>query len=77
MNYYYEPAVAAEVAAYVNYICPVEAAQSELEKIDPALAASPFIFPDAATLEKVKVFRSLTADESTNFQTAFDEAIGN
>ena len=52
MNYYYEPAVAAEVAAYVNYICPVEAAQSELEKIDPALAASPFIFPDAATLEK-------------------------
>jgi len=27
INYYYEPAVAAEVAAYVNYICPVEAAQ--------------------------------------------------
>ena len=77
MNYYYEPAVAAEVAAYVNYICPVEAAQPELEKIDPKLAASPFIFPDAATLAKVKVFRSLSADESTKFQTAFDEAIGN
>ena len=77
MNYYYEPAVAAEVAAYVNYICPVEAAQPELEKIDPALAASPFIFPDAATLAKVKVFRSLSADEGTKFQTAFDEAIGN
>ncbi len=77
MNYYYEPAVAAQVAAYVNYICPVEAAQPELEKIDPELAASPFIFPDAATLEKVKVFRPLTADEQTNFQTAFDEAIGN
>jgi len=77
MNYYYEPAVAAEVAAYVNYICPVEAAQPELEKIDPALASSPFIFPDAATLAKVKVFRSLSADESTKFQTAFDEAIGN
>jgi spermidine/putrescine transport system substrate-binding protein len=77
MNHYYDPAVAAEVAAYVNYICPVEAAQPELEKIDPELAASPFIFPDAATLEKVKVFRPLTADEQTNFQTAFDEAIGN
>ena len=77
MNYYYEPAVAAQVAAYVNYICPVEAAQPELEKIDPELAASPFIFPDAATLAKVKVFRPLTADEQTNFQTAFDEAIGN
>jgi len=77
MNYYYEPAVAAQVAAYVNYICPVEAAKPELEKIDSDLAASPFIFPDAATLEKVKVFRPLTADEQTNFQTAFDEAIGN
>lgn len=77
MNYYYEPAVAAQVAAYVNYICPVEAAQPELEKIDPDLAASPFIFPDAATLQKVKVFRPLSSDEQTNFQTAFDEAIGN
>jgi spermidine/putrescine transport system substrate-binding protein len=77
MNHYYDPAIAAQVAAYVNYICPVEAAQSELEKIDPDLAASPFIFPDEATLAKVKVFRSLDADESTNFQAAFDEAVGN
>jgi len=77
MNHYYDPAVAAEVAAYVNYICPVEAAQPELEKIDPDLASSPYIFPDEATLAKVKVFRSLTADESTKFQTAFDEAVGN
>ena len=77
MNYYYEPEVAGEGAAYVNYICPVEAAQPALEKIDPALGNSPFIFPDAATLAKVKVFRSLSADEATKFQTAFDEAIGN
>lgn len=77
MNHYYDPAIAAQVAAYVNYICPVEAAQPELEKIDPELAASPFIFPDEATLSKVKVFRALTADEQTNFQAAFDEAIGN
>ena len=77
MNHYYDPAVAAEVAAYVNYICPVEAAQPELAKIDPALAESPYIFPDEATLAKVKVFRSVTADEQTSFQAAFDEAIGN
>ncbi len=77
MNHYYDPAIAAQVAAYVNYICPVEAAQPELEKIDADLAASPYIFPDADTLGKVKVFRSLTADEQTNFQAAFDEAVGN
>jgi len=77
INYYYDPVVAAKVAAYVNYICPVEEAQPELEKIDPALAESPFIFPDEATLAKVKVFRALTSDEQTTFQSAFDEAIGN
>jgi spermidine/putrescine transport system substrate-binding protein len=77
MNHYYDPKIAAEVAAYVNYICPVEEAQPELEKIDPALASSPYIFPDEATLAKVKVFRSLTADETTKYQAAFDEAVGN
>lgn len=76
INYYYDPAVSAQVAAYVNYICPVEAAQAEMEKIDPALAKSPYIFPDAATLAKVKVFRQLTADETTKYQAAFDAAIG-
>jgi len=77
MNHYYDPKIAAEVAAYVNYICPVEEAQPELEKIDPDLASSPFIFPDEATLNQVKVFRSLTSDETTKYQAAFDEAVGN
>jgi len=77
MNYYYEPAVAAQVAAYVNYICPVVGAQAEMEKIDPKLAASPYIFPDAAALSKVKVFRSLTPAEDTTFTTAFQKATGN
>ena len=49
INYYYDPEVAAELAAYVNYICPVEGAQEEMEKIDPELAENPLIFPDDAT----------------------------
>ena len=77
MNYYYEPAVAAQVAAYVNYICPVKGAQAEMEKIDPKLAASPYIFPTDETLSKVKVFRSLTPAEETTFSTAFQKATGN
>lgn len=77
MNYYYEPTVAAQVAAYVNYICPVKGAQAEMEKIDSALAKSPYIFPDAATLSKAKVFRGLTPAEETTFTTAFQKAAGN
>jgi spermidine/putrescine transport system substrate-binding protein len=77
MNYYYEPAVAAKVAAYVNYICPVKGAQAEMEKIDPNLAKSPFIFPDATALAKAKVFRGLSPAEETTFNTAFQKATGN
>jgi spermidine/putrescine transport system substrate-binding protein len=77
INYYYEPAVAAEVAAYVNYVCPVKGAQAEMEKIDPKLATSPFIFPDAATSKKLSVFRSLTPAEETSWSEAFQKAAGN
>ena len=77
INYYYEPAVAAEVAAYVNYVCPVKGAQAEMEKIDPALAASEFIFPSAKTMANLSVFRSLTPAEETSWTEAFQKAAGN
>jgi len=77
MNYYYDPKVAAEVAAYVNYICPVEGAQAEMEKIDPALAASEFIFPSAATLDRTYVFKALTPEQGDKYEREFQTAIGN
>jgi spermidine/putrescine transport system substrate-binding protein len=77
INYYYDPAVAAKVAAYVNYICPVEGAQAEMEKIDPALAKSELIFPTAKTQSKLHVFRNLTPAEETEFTDAFQKATGN
>jgi spermidine/putrescine transport system substrate-binding protein len=76
INHYYDPRIAAEVAAWVNYICPVKGAQAEMEKIDPEFAVNPFIFPDDSTLSKVKVFRGLDAEEEFNFSAAFQEAIG-
>jgi spermidine/putrescine transport system substrate-binding protein len=77
IDYYYDPAVAAEVAAYVQYICPVEGAKEEMEKLDPSLVDSPLIFPTEADLAKVKVFRSLTPDEETKFAEEFQKVIGN
>ncbi len=76
MDYYYEPAVAAQVAAYVNYICPVQGAQAEMEKIDPKLAASEFIFPSAETLARARVFPALSAEQETSFNDQWSTAIG-
>ena len=45
MNYYYEPEVAAKLAAWVNYICPVEGAQEAMEKIDPSPGRQPADLP--------------------------------
>ncbi|MDQ1665465.1 MAG: spermidine/putrescine transport system substrate-binding protein, partial [Actinomycetota bacterium] len=77
MNYYYDPTVAATVAAYVNYICPVDGAKAAMEKIDPSLVDSPLIFPTEADLAKVKGFRTLSPDEETTYSEAFQKVIGN
>jgi spermidine/putrescine transport system substrate-binding protein len=76
MNYYYDPKVAAELAAYVNYICPVKGAQAEMEKIDKDLAANPLIFPDTGILSKAKVFMGLDEAKEKSYEAKFQQVIG-
>jgi len=71
MNYYYEPAVAAEVAAWVNYVTPVQGAYEAALEIDEEIANNKLIFPDEATLAQTQAFRTLTSDEDSEFQAAF------
>jgi len=75
INYYYEPEVAAEVAAWVNYITPVEGAKEAAEAIDPELAENQLIFPNEETLSKVKLFRTLTSAEEQEFGTQFQSVL--
>ena len=77
MNYYYDPKVAAEVAAYVQYISPVAGAKEAMAAIDPALVDNQWIFPDAATLDNSFVFMTLTSEQDISYQRAFQKAIGN
>jgi spermidine/putrescine transport system substrate-binding protein len=77
MNYYYDPKVAAEVAAYVQYISPVEGAKEAMAAIDPALVDNQWIFPDEATLNNSFVFMTLTSEQDNAYQRAFQKAIGN
>ena len=77
MNYYYEPEIAAEVAAYVQYISPVAGAQEAMASIDPSLVENQWIFPDTATLDNSFVFMTLTAEQDIAYQRAFQKAIGN
>jgi spermidine/putrescine transport system substrate-binding protein len=71
INYYYEPEVAAELAAWVTYITPVMGAQEAMRDIAPELADDPFIFPTEEDLAKVKMFRTLTPAESKEYSEAW------
>jgi spermidine/putrescine transport system substrate-binding protein len=79
MDYYYRPDVAAQVAAYVNYVCPVVGAQQELAKTDPELAESPFIFPSAEWIaeKKIQGFRALDAQEDAEYSAMWAKVVGN
>ncbi|MGH3128175.1 MAG: polyamine ABC transporter substrate-binding protein [Gaiellaceae bacterium] len=62
MNSVYDPAIAAQIAAYINYVTPVKGAKEELAKTNPELANNPLIFPDDDTLSQVKQFDSVALD---------------
>jgi len=53
MNFVYDPSIAAEIEAYVNYICPVLGAKELLLKQDPAIAKNTLIFPTKQMLDNV------------------------
>ncbi|MBN9150036.1 MAG: spermidine/putrescine ABC transporter substrate-binding protein [Cryobacterium sp.] len=71
INYYYDPEVAAQVAAYVNYIPPVVGTKDAMMALDPDLANDQLIFPSDATLANAHVFRSLSSAEDQKYNAQF------
>jgi spermidine/putrescine transport system substrate-binding protein len=76
IDFYYEPKPAAELAAYINYVTPVDGVQAELEKIDKDAANNPLIIPDKAMAAKSHAFRSLSSKEETEFEQKFAKLTG-
>jgi spermidine/putrescine transport system substrate-binding protein len=76
MDYYYEPAVAAKLAAWVNFICPVEGAREEMEKIDPSLVDNPLIFPDEKFLSNTFDFMPLPETLAKRYERDWSNTIG-
>ncbi|MFE1904386.1 spermidine/putrescine ABC transporter substrate-binding protein [Streptomyces gardneri] len=80
IDYYYEPEVAAELAAWVNYVCPVPAAQHVLadsgDEELAALAEDPLIFPDADMRSRLAIARDIRADERQEFAKRWNAIVG-
>ena len=76
INYYYEPEVAAKLASWVNYICPVKGAQQEMEKIDPSLVDNQLIFPDDETLSVIFDFMALDDQQNIEYEGDWADVTG-
>ncbi|MFK4069165.1 spermidine/putrescine ABC transporter substrate-binding protein [Streptomyces sp. NPDC029674] len=76
IDYYYEPEPAARLAAYINYVCPVDGVRDALAKIDADAAANPLIIPDREMKEKSRAFRSLTPKEEAAYEQKFARLTG-
>jgi spermidine/putrescine transport system substrate-binding protein len=76
IDYYYDPAVAAKLAAWVNYICPVEGAREEMERIDPSLVDNPLIFPDEETLSVTFDFMPLDDRQTVEYERDWSDVTG-
>lgn len=75
IDFYYDPEIAAEVAAWVNFITPVVGAKEAAAAIDPELAENPLIFPTEEFLENAYIFRSLSGAEEQKYQAEFQSIL--
>jgi spermidine/putrescine transport system substrate-binding protein len=75
INYYYDPAVMAQVVDYVNYISPVKGVKAALEKIDPAVATNELIIPTQESLSRSHVFRGLNAAQELSYNRKFQTIV--
>ena len=76
INYYYEPEVAAKLAAFNSYICPVKGAQEAMEKVDPEQVDNELIFPTDKTLSQTHRFMALDEATMRTYEGDFADVTG-
>jgi spermidine/putrescine transport system substrate-binding protein len=69
MNFVYDPKIAAQIEAYVNYICPVKGAREVLLKQDPDIAKNTLIFPTQEMLDNVVIFDAAALSNQKYLET--------
>jgi len=76
INFVYDPKIAAQIEAYVYYVCPVKGADVEIKKLDATAATNPLIFPTADITAKYHNFQFLTDDAEAKLDELFLDLTG-
>jgi spermidine/putrescine transport system substrate-binding protein len=81
IDWVYDPAIAAQMAAWIQYVSPVKGAKEALAaNPDPevaSLADNPLMFPDEGTQGKLHIFMGLTEEEEAYMNDEFSKVTGN
>ena len=64
MNFVYQPEVAADLAAFINYVTPVEGVKEIFEKEDPELAKNQLIFPSEEFIADCEPYTDPPGDQA-------------
>ncbi|MER5486436.1 spermidine/putrescine ABC transporter substrate-binding protein [Streptomyces sp. NPDC002812] len=80
IDFYYDPEMAALLAASVNYVCPVPAAREVLaaseDRETAELAENPLIFPDEDMRKRLVVARDISSAERSSFAKRWNGIVG-
>ena len=76
IDFVYDPKIAAQIEAYVYYICPVKGADVEIKKLDETAASNPLIFPPADIIAKTHNFQFLSDELETQLDTLYLDLTG-
>lgn len=75
IDYVYEPRVAAQIAAYVNYVSPVDGVREVLRRTDPETADNELIFPSDEFTSECSTQPSLTGERQQRITRAFNAVL--
>ncbi len=73
INHYYDPEVAAKLAAWNYYVCPVRGAADFMAQFDKSAVDNPLIFPDEEELSTGIDFMPLDSEQDKEYQQMFNE----
>jgi spermidine/putrescine transport system substrate-binding protein len=79
MNFVYQPDIAAQMTAWINYISPVPEGREILEKSNDSytrkVASSPLVFPTPEMESRLHHYKNLDPEEEQLWNDLFDEVI--
>lgn len=73
IDFYYQPKVAAQLAAWNYYVCPVRDAADHMAEFDKSAVDNPLIFPDEQELDAGIDFMPLDNGQDKEYQQQFNE----